>query len=63
MSSATMPLKFKNAIGQESSPSRTDDIDALHRRQTTTLICFACLCCISRESNPGHIDGDNVFYH
>ena len=20
-------------------------------------------CCISRESSPGHIDGDDVFYH
>ena len=22
-----------------------------------------CMKCISRESNPGHIDGNDVFYH
>ena len=26
-------------------------------------LCCGRLCCISRESNPGHIDGNDVFCH
>ncbi len=41
---------------------------ALHRHQCAGTASFpagaaAVLPCISRESNPGHIDGDDVFCH
>ena len=33
------------------------------QNQWNTKLLPAKLKCISRESNPGHIDGNDVFYH
>ena len=31
--------------------------------QVSAAFCRRMRKCISRESNPGHIDGNDVFYH
>ena len=38
-------------------------LQALHIFQLCLNLVYKQKKCISRESNPGHIDGNDVFYH
>ena len=43
--------------------NESEVLQSLHIFQLCLNLVYKQKKCISRESNPGHIDGNDVFYH